>query len=161
LSEDCARGLLVGCNGGRDNVLRLGVAYDTRDFEPDPNSGVYVDLAVNLGTVALGSEYTYARALFAARGFYSPIPHLAGLVPAGRFLFVAATSGTPFFTMDILPFIEDPRTGLGGHRTMRGWRQDRFVDQIMSTWSGELRWTFARTVVWKQKLAFIAVPFVD
>ena len=60
-----------------------------------------------------------------------------------------------------LPFIEDTRTGLGGHRTLRGFRQDRFVDHVMNAASGEVRWTFARTTIWKQKLAFIAVPFAD
>jgi len=159
--EDCDRGLLVGCHGGRDDVLRLAIAYDTRDFEPDPNTGVYIDLSVDIGTVALGSEFTYARALFAARGFYSPFPERADLVLAGRVLTQVQSSGTPFFTMDVLPFVEDPRTGLGGHRTLRGFRQSRFVDHVMSAASGELRWTFARTTIWRQKLAFIAVPFLD
>lgn len=161
LREDCDRGVLVGCDGGRDNVLRFGVTYDTRDFEPDPNRGVYLDLAFDVGTVAVGSEFDYVRALFAARGFWSPFPQAADLVLAGRVMVQSQSAGTPFFTMDVLPFIEDSRTGLGGHRTIRGVRQSRYVDHAMSAVSGEVRWTFARTVVWKQKLAFMLVPFVD
>jgi outer membrane protein assembly factor BamA len=161
LHADCARGILVGCTGGRDDVLRLGVSYDTRDFEPDPNSGIYADLSIDLGTVALGSQYDYARALAAVRGFYSPIPEVADLVLAGRVLMQVQSAGTPFFTMDVLPFVEDPRTGLGGHRTLRGFRQSRFVDHVMTAASAEVRWTFARTTIWHQKLAFIAVPFAD
>ena len=161
LREDCDRRLLVGCTGGRDNALRLGVTYDTRDFEPDPNSGAYVDLSVDVGTVALGSEFDYARFLFAARGFYSPFPCRADLVLAGRVLLQAQSEGTPFFTMDVMPFIEDPRTGLGGHRTIRGFRQSRFVDHVMSAASAEVRWTFAKTTLWSQRLSFIAVPFAD
>ena len=43
-SADAARsrlraGLVVGCGGGFDNTLKLGLAYDTRDFEPDPELG--------------------------------------------------------------------------------------------------------------------------
>ncbi len=161
LAEDCARGLLVGCGGGRDAVLRLGAAYDTRDFEPDPNRGVYADLSIELGTRALGSEFEYARALLAVRGFYSPFPERTDLVLAGRVMAQAQSSGTPFFDMDVLPFIEDPRTGLGGHRTLRGYRQSRFVDHAMAAVSAEVRWTFLRTVVRCQRLAFIAVPFAD
>ena len=161
LRTDCARGVLVGCAGGRDDVLRLGIAYDTRDFEPDPNSGIYADLSIDLGTVALGSQYDSARALAAVRGFYSPIPELADLVLAGRVLLQVQSAGTPFYTMDVLPFVEDPRTGLGGHRTLRGFRQSRFVDHVMSAASAEVRWTFARATIWRQKLAFIAVPFAD
>ncbi len=161
LHADCARGVLVGCAGGRDDVLRLGVGYDTRDFEPDPNSGIYADLSIDLGTVALGSQYDYARALAAVRGFYSPIPDAADLVLAGRVLMQVQSAGTPFFTMDVLPFTEDPRTGLGGHRTLRGFRQSRFVDHVMAAASAEVRWTFARTTLWHQRFAFIAVPFAD
>ena len=161
LATDCAAKLLVGCSGGRDDYLRLGISYDTRDFEPDPNSGVFLDAALDAGTVALGSQYDYVRLLGAARGYYSPIPDTADLVLAGRATFEWQSSGTPFFSMDSFPFTEDPRTGLGGHRTMRGFRQDRFVGPVMALLNGEVRWTFARTVLWHQKLGFIAAPFVD
>src|SRR5262249_22443724 len=56
---------------------------------------------------------------------------------------------------------EDPRTGLGGHRTMRGFRQDRFVGPVMALANAEVRWTFARTRLWRQNFAFIASPFLD
>ena len=60
------RMLIVGCGGGRDNGLRLGISYDTRDFEPDPNRGVFLDAASTSARVALGSQYDYVR--FARRG---------------------------------------------------------------------------------------------
>jgi hypothetical protein len=31
----------------------------------------------------------------------------------------------------------------------------------MALFNQEIRWTFARTTLWRQKLAFIAVPFFD
>lgn len=161
LREDCDRGLLVGCTGGRDHTLRLGLVYDTRDFEPDPNHGAFVDLSVEVGTIAIGSQYDYVRAIAAARGYWSPFPDAADLVFAGRLFVELQSKGTPFFSMDIHPFVEDPRTGLGGHRTLRGYRQSRFVDHAMSAASGEIRWTFARTTIKRQKLAFIVAPFID
>jgi outer membrane protein assembly factor BamA len=63
--------------------------------------------------------------------------------------------------MNLIPYIEDPRQGLGGLRTMRGFQQDRFVGPVMLLGNLELRWTFVRFVVAKQKLALIAVPFFD
>jgi hypothetical protein len=161
LATDCAAGLLVGCAGGRDNYLRLGISYDTRDYEPDPNSGAFVDLAVDAGTVALGSQYDYLRALVAARGYWSPFPDAADLVLAGRALLEAQSNGTPFFGMNALPFTEDPRLGLGGHRTLRGFRQDRFVGSVMAAASAELRWTWGHIRIRGQRFAFLAVPFVD
>jgi hypothetical protein len=161
LATDCAAGRLVGCGGGRDDYLRLGISYDTRDFEPDPNRGVFLDLAIDAGTVALGSQYDYLRMLIAARGYWSPAPDAADLVLAGRLLLEGQTNGTPFFSMDSLPFTEDPRAGLGGHRTLRGFRQDRFLGSVMAAANAELRWTWGHVRLWGQRFGFIAVPFVD
>ena len=55
--------------------------------------------------------------------------------------------------MNTLPFTEDPRTGLGGHRTLRGFRQDRFVGPVMALVNAEVRWTFAHARLWRQKFA--------
>ena len=161
LAEDCAAGRLVGCGGGRDDYLRLGISYDTRDFEPDPNSGGFVDLALDIGTIALGSQFDYVRVMATARGYWSPLPELADLVVAGRALFAAQSNGAPFFSMDTLPFTDDPRNGLGGHRTLRGYRQDRFVGSVMTAVNAELRWTFGHLAIKGQRFGFIAAPFLD
>lgn len=161
LRADCDAGRLIGCDGGREGFLRLGISYDTRDFEPDPNSGVFADLALDAATVALGSEYDYLRLLGAVRGYWSPAPKVTDLVLAGRGLLQFQTAGTPFFSLDSLPFTEDFRNGLGGHRTLRGFRQNRFVGRTMAAVTGEVRWTFARFTLARQKLALIAVPFLD
>lgn len=161
LRADCDAGELIGCGGGREGFLRLGLSYDTRDFEPDPNSGVFADLAIDAASVALGSEYDYLRVLGAVRGYVSPAPQLTDLVLAGRAFLQVQTAGTPFFSQDSLPFTEDFRNGLGGHRTLRGYRQNRFVGRTMAALTAEARWTFTRFELWRQKFALIAVPFVD
>jgi hemolysin activation/secretion protein len=60
-----------------------------------------------------------------------------------------------------LPFTEDFRNGLGGHRTLRGLRQNRLVGRAMAAVTGEVRWTVGRARIARQQLALIAVPFVD
>lgn len=161
LTEDCRDGRVVGCDGGRDNFVRFGVSYDTRDYEPDPNRGVFLDLAIDAGTVALGSEYDYLRALVAARGYWSPLGDRADLVLAGRLVLEAQTKGAPFFSMNTLPFTEDPRAGLGGHRTLRGFRQDRFVGSVMGLANVEVRWTFGHMKIRTQRFGFLVAPFFD
>ena len=161
LRADCDAGRLVGCGGGRDNYLRLGLSYDTRDFEPDPNTGSFLDLALDAGTVLLGSQYNYLRLLVAARGYWSPVPETSDLVIAGRVVFEAQTNGAPFFSMNTLPFTEDPRSGLGGNRTLRGFRQDRFVGSVMTLANAEVRWTWGHAYVKGQRFAFILAPFFD
>jgi hypothetical protein len=159
--EDCAANLVVGCGGGWDNTLRLGLAFDTRDFEPDPNAGVFADVAADFGTRALGSQYEYVRAMLAVRGYWSPLPKLADVVVAARGVYQVASRGAPFFSMNIMPFTEDPRTGLGGVRTLRGFKSERFVGPVMALANLELRWTFAQTRLFGQHFAFIGVPFLD
>lgn len=159
-SEACDEGL-TGCDGGFDNWIRTGISYDTRDFEPDPNSGVYADAAVDISTGALGSEYSYVRFLIAGRYYYSPFPEATDLVLAGRVTLQAQSAGAPFFAYDFLPYTEDFRNGLGGLRTIRGFRQNRFIGPALSLANLELRWTFHQFDLWKQKFGLIAVPFVD
>ncbi len=161
LAADCAANRILGCGGGFDNVLRLAVSLDTRDFEPDPNTGVYAELSTEFGTKALGSEYDYVRAMLSVRGFYSPIPKLADLVLAGRAVYEIQTKGTPFFSQVLMPFIDDNHAGLGGFRTLRGFRQNRFVGPMIALTNYEVRWTFVHFRVLKQGIALMAVPFMD
>jgi hemolysin activation/secretion protein len=95
------------------------------------------------------------------RGFYSPIPELADLVLAGRVVYEVQTRGTPFTSMSNLPFIDDNHTGLGGFRTLRGYRDSRFVGPVIALTNYELRWTFLRFRALKQSFGLIAVPFLD
>jgi len=161
LATDCAAGRIVGCQGGRDDYLRLGISYDTRDYEPDPNRGTFIDVALDVGTAALGSQYDYLRMLVAARGYVSPFPDTADLVLAGRVVVEAQTNGAPFFSMNNFPFTEDPRAGLGGNRTLRGFRQDRFVGSVMTLANAEVRWTWGQIHLKGQRFAFILAPFFD
>lgn len=161
LREHCLADRLTGCDGGWDNILRIGLAYDTRDFEPDPNSGIFADATLELSTKALGSEYSYARFLAAFRAYYSPIPDKADLVLATRLTFQTQSAGTPFFSMNTVPYTEDPRTGLGGIRTLRGYKQDRFIGYTLGLVNVEARWTFHRFQLWRQKFALIGVGFAD
>jgi outer membrane protein assembly factor BamA len=161
LHDDCQRGLLTGCDGGWDNFLRLGLSFDTRDFEPDPNHGVFVDAALDVGSAVLGSRYGWVRFMFSPRIYVSPFPRTADLVIAVRGTLEVQSQDTPFFEMRLIPWTEDPRYGLGGLRTLRGYKQDRFVGPVMTLANAELRWTFVRFQVRKQKLALIAVPFLD
>ncbi|MBA3376580.1 MAG: BamA/TamA family outer membrane protein [Actinobacteria bacterium] len=164
LDRDCAAGLVVGCGGGFDNTLKLGVAYDTRDFEPDPNSGVFVELSGELSGKYTLSEYDWARLTFSPRAYYSPFPKLTDLVIAGRFVGSVQSEGTPFFELNQLTFADYNRAGLGGLRTIRGFKQDRFVGRVVALANLELRWTFYEFDVnlgKRQHFGLMLAPFLD
>ena len=52
-------------------------------------------------------------------------------------------------------------TGLGGERTMRGYRQDRFIGLVAAGASAEVRWTFAKFGLFQQHFSLQVAPFVD
>lgn len=161
LNEDCAAHRVIGCGGGWNNSLKFSVAWDTRDFEPDPNDGLFVDLVTEIGTRVLGSDFAWQRVTFSPRGYWSPFPQFADLVLAGRLAFNFQTSGTPFFSMDSLSQSSENVQGLGGSRTLRGFRLDRFVGPVATLANAEVRWTFFETRLLAQRFAFAVAPFVD
>ncbi len=161
LQEDCRGPLIVGCSGGWNNFFRLGAALDTRDYEPDPNHGLFVDSALDIGSRALGSRYQWTRFMLSPRVYYDPLRRWVDLVFAARATFQVQSRSTPFFGMNFIPYTEDPRTGLGGLRTLRGYKQDRFVGPVMTLVNAEVRWTFLRFQTYGQRFALIAVPALD
>jgi outer membrane protein assembly factor BamA len=161
LREDCASARIVGCGGGVNDTLVAGVAFDTRDFEPDPNAGFFADATGEISSRYIGSEYDYARVTVSPRAFVSPFPALADLVIAGRAVYSVQSAGTPFFAMNTLAFTDGDRQGLGGLWTLRGYKQDRFVGAAAAMGNLEVRWTFADFEVASQRVALILVPFLD
>jgi len=162
LEEDCKAARVLGCSGGVHDTIKLGIAFDTRDYEPDPNSGVFADLTAEVSSRYVGSSFDYARVTFAPRGFYSPFPRLTDLVVAGRLVYSVQTDGVPFFAMNELAFTDMDRSGLGGLWTLRGYKQDRFVGSVSALANVELRWTVPGFVrVFEQDLALQIAPFFD
>ena len=166
LGQDCAAGLANGCNGGWNNTLRAGVAFDTRDFEPDPNSGVFADATGQWSARGFGSSADYVRLTTAVRAYVSPIPKIADVVVAARAFYSVQSARVPFFTMDTLAMaggtddVTD-QTGLGGERTLRGFRNDRFVGHVATGANLEVRWTFVRFPLFGQHFSLQIAPFVD
>jgi outer membrane protein assembly factor BamA len=161
LADDCARGLVIGCSGGWDNLMTFAATFDTRDYEPDPNRGVFAEAVFQWATRALGSDYDYVRFMTSVRGYYSPFPEWADLVLAGRFTVQLQSEGVPVFAMEQIPFVETFTLGLGGVRTLRGYRSMRFVGPQMAFANLEVRWTFARFALLGQQWGLILAPFFD
>jgi outer membrane protein assembly factor BamA len=161
LGMDCAKNAILGCGGGWNNMLKAGLVLDTRDFEPDPTSGFFIDATGEWSDKAFGASFDYLRFTLAARAYWSPFPKLTNLVVAARLLYSMQTSGVPFFAANTLALTEDDQTGLGGERTLRGYRQDRFIGAVSALGNLELRWTFVHFKLLKQTFSIQAAPFFD
>lgn len=161
LYEDAQAGLIAGFDGGWVNKLSLGVAYDSRDYEPDPNRGAFHEANVFFSRRWLGSAFDFTRYLAAARYYYSPIPQTADLVLASRIAYQFVRGNAPFFELAAWPFSDNNTMGLGGLRTLRGYRATRFTGPAMALANAELRYTFYRFALGSQTFAPAFVPFVD
>jgi len=152
---------VLGYDGGWDNALKVGLTYDTRDFEPDPSSGVMLQLAGRVSSEALGSSFNYQQLTLSARGFHNLLGEDQRLILAGRLTYVMQFGDIPFYSSSTIPFTDGDMNGLGGHATLRGFATDRFVGEAMAVANAELRWSFAERQLWGQHLRFMLVPFVD
>lgn len=169
LTQAAQAGQIRGFNGGWVNTVRASLLYDTRDLEPDPNRGMFIEGTVEKSTRLLGSAYDYYKVFGQARVYYSPLPDLMKKVPkrfeklviAARVAYGETQGQAPFFEYRNMWSSLGTITGLGGLRTLRGYKQDRFVGPAMGWGNFEVRWKFAETRIGSQHFAFNLVPFVD
>ena len=178
LGIDCAARLVLGCppvnergrllpekefgtGGGWNNMLKAGIAFDTRDFEPDPTKGIFADAVGEWSSRAFGSAFDYLRFTVTARGYWSPFPKLANIVLAVRLLYSIQTGNVPFYMADVLAMTEGDQNGLGGERTLRGFRQDRFIGPVAALGNAELRWTFVHFKLLQQRFSLQIAPLID
>ena len=161
LFTDNQAGRVIGFDGGWDNALKIGLTFDTRDFEPDPASGVMLQAVGRVSSRVLGSAFDYQQITFSGRGFHNLLGDSGRLILAGRLTYVMQFGDVPSYSASTIPFTDGDANGLGGHATMRGFVTDRFVGDAAAYGNGELRWSFGETMLWGQHLRFMLVPFVD
>lgn len=162
LNELYLAGEIEGYNGGWDNFYKFGIAFDTRDFEPDPKNGIFTDLTFEATGDYNGSEYSYVRSTLAPRFYYSPIPSYQNLTIAGRWVYSTLSgSSIPFYTYNNISFTDSDKSGLGGYRTLRGYVDSRFTGKVITVATLELRERFYLLSIWGQTFEFILAPFID
>lgn len=155
LFDDCASGLVRDCNGGWDNAVRMGLSYDSRDFEPNPGHGVLAEMVLALGAEALGSDQDYQRLTFSWNGYHDFLSESDGaqqLILAGRAMYNMVFGDPGFYTLSRLGFVDHDVSGLGGFSTMRAYKSQRFQGESAVLLNAELRWFFTEWTLWEQNL---------
>ncbi len=161
LYEDCADGRILGCNGGNDSFLKIGLAYDTRDYAPNPNDGIFADAVAELSYPWLGSDFAYTRYTVTPRGYFRLWNGGTEAVLAGRAVYTWTDGDAPFFAYSRMGYTEGDEDGLGGFRGLRGFKLARFQGPVAAMANLELRWTFLDLKVWTEDFTLMLVPFVD
>jgi outer membrane protein assembly factor BamA len=161
LAEDTRLGKILGFKEGWDNSIRTGVAYDTRNYEPDPTSGILAQVFVLGSLRAMGSAFNYGQSTFGLT-YYTPVIPAYDLIAVGITVYSMRFGDVPFYAMNRLALPKDEiKTGLGGFPTLRGYSTSRFVGMTTIGADAELRWSFAEFTLFNQHLKSALATFVD
>jgi hemolysin activation/secretion protein len=89
------------------------------------------------------------------------MPQTTDLVIALRATYQMQSQKAPIHSMPTITFTDTDEEGLGGLRTLRGYRQNRFVGPSASFINAEVRWMPVKFRVGGQHFGLGLVPFVD
>jgi hypothetical protein len=161
LRRDYDQGLVTGLDGGWLSIIQAALIYDTRDFEPDPTRGVYVEIANEYSGKLIGSQYNFNK-LFLQGRYYQKLPFGPRTVLTGR-IAVGNIFGdnAPFFEFQDQWSPDGSINALGGKQSLRGYRANRFLARSLAFANIELRYRIAETMLVKQRFAFGVAPFFD
>lgn len=161
LQEDYLAGKIEGFSGGINNSVRIGLAYDIRDLEPNPRKGMFHDISYLLSNKTIGSEYDYTITTLTTRFYGMPLKKIFDAIFACRLSYSVKNGNIPFFSMNYMPTTDKHIYGLGGDATMRGFRQSRFQGPVMAMGNFEVRYPFIDFKVGKTTFDLMVTPFVD
>jgi len=161
LRRDFQQGLISGLDGGWVSILQTALIYDTRDFEPDPTRGYYLEIANEFSNPIIGSQFNFDK-LFIQGRFYKKLPIGTRTVLGGR-LGIGNIFGdnAPFFEYQDQWSTEGSINALGGKQSLRGHRANRFLARSLAFANFELRYRITETKLGKQRFAFTLAPFFD
>jgi hypothetical protein len=162
---------MKGFNNSTDfmftSMLAGALIYDTRDFEPDPSEGVFLEYSHEYSAPWLGSEFNFNK--FMIQGQY--IHTLARWRNNKSRLTFAGLAALGYVWGPEINFIEmwdlssQAEAGgilvLGGDRSLRGFREARFMAPTIALVNLEMRTRLYDFDLWKQHFSVGLTPFFD
>jgi outer membrane protein assembly factor BamA len=151
-------------DGGWNNHLKLGLVYDTRDFEPHPMKGMWTELVLFAAPKFLGNgDFGYSKISATHRQYFTLVEDKLSF--AYRLNYQGTISGqVPFYMQPymISSFSASSNTdGLGGSKTLRGVLRNRVVGDGVAFGNAELRWKFYQIMLLNQEIYLALNAFVD
>ncbi len=150
-------------NGGFVPTFKAGLAIDTRDNKPNPMSGIWSELVIEVSPKIFGAESSFSKLSLTHRQYFTLIAN--NLSFAYRLASQTTIGGkVPFYYQpQIITTTMKGSTseGLGGSKTLRGIRRNRIVGDGIFYGNAELRWKFAR-FSWRNNNFYLGLNgFVD
>lgn len=163
LREDAEAGRVFGLGGGRVSLVQLSLMYDTRDFEPDPYRGVFLELANEHSGRYIGSDFQFHKMLFQARHYMPIAPRVLRRTLLATRLGYGTILGdqAPFFEFQDQWSAEGSIRALGGSQALRGFKANRFLGRTVGFVNIELRHRIADFDIGRENVTLTLAPFLD
>ncbi len=151
-------------NGGNYAAIKVGLVYDTRDNEPNPNRGMWSEVVLVGAPKFLSTMQSgFSKISLVHRQYFTIIRDR--LTFAYRLGFEATLSGhTPWYAQSRLyPSVlkGSSSEGLGGAKTIRGVLRNRVVGDAIGLGNFEFRWKFLKTIIFNQNIYLALNGFFD
>ncbi len=140
-------------DGGWANHLKVGLVYDTRDFEPNPMKGMWSEVVLLSAPSFLGNgDFGFTKFSATHRQYFTLVEDKLSFVY--RINYQGTIAGkAPFF---IQPYVINSFNnssnidGLGGSKSLRGVVRNRVVGDGAAFANAEFRWKVFRTNILNQ-----------
>jgi hypothetical protein len=144
---------------GFASVAQVGVALDTRDDEPNPTRGFFIDASVRGSGPLVGSAFSFGGANLTAR-LYAPLVPSRTVVVAQRVIVDTVVGEAPWRERVRFGGLVEA-SGIGGLDVGRGIRLARFPGRTRLVWQQELRAMPIVFDVWGNSLGLPVALFFD
>lgn len=162
LQNDFNKGTIIGVGKSTLSFVQTGLIYDTRDLETNPSNGIFAELTNELSLKALGSVSDFNKTFVHLNYYHQLFPSVfKKLIFAGRIGMGYTQGNAVFFEYQDEWSPEGSIGGLGGAKSLRGYKQSRFLSRVMQFTNLELRYQITQFNFLKQHLAISGVPFFD
>ena len=148
-------------------MLAAALIYDTRDYEPDPSKGIFLQYSHEHCTPWLGSDFNFHKFMVQAQYIATPLRWRGGRsrLTLASMACVGYIFGPQINFIEMWDLSSQAEAGgilvLGGPRSIRGFREARFVAPAAALVNIELRSRFYDFRLLKQHFHVGLVPFFD
>lgn len=148
-------------DGGIVNHFKVGVLWDSRDFEACPTKGIWTEAFFIYSAPLFGNNYDYTQFNFTHRQYVDL--YKKRLIFAYRVSYNAKLSGDiPFYMLPYYQNTTEVRDGFGGAKTIRGILRNRLVGDGVAFGNVELRGKVLETKLFQKIDFYIALSaFAD
>lgn len=151
-------------DGGELNSLKIGLVYDSRDNEANPNHGIWAEgIVMTAPRFFFNDESAYTKLALVYRQYLPLISNK--LTFAYRVGWQGTVSGnTPFYMQPFMVTTNIKITkndGLGGAKSLRGILRNRIVGDAITYANFELRYKFFKFNKWNQNFYMSLSGFSD